>query len=61
MDKFLSFIVPAGLHVLYCVGGAFFIADAIRSFNQKKYFSFGIDVMLAVLEVFFLARAVFTW
>ena len=61
MDKLLSFIVPVGLHILYCLAGAFFTEEAICYFTQKKYFCFGINLMLAILQVLFLIRTVFTW
>lgn len=39
--------------------GAWFIGDAVRAFQKRKYFLFGLNIMLAIHEVLMLILAIF--
>ena len=56
MTKILAFAIYLGISLIQIVVGAWFIGDAIDALLHKKYFRFGLHVMLTVYTIIGLAR-----
>lgn len=48
MSTFLAVLLYFGLTILEIFLGAWFVADAVRSFKRERYWLFGVNVMLAI-------------
>ena len=55
----MGFLISLAVYIAFLIIGSLCIADAIAGFNDKKYFQFGINILLALSCVFWIAKYVF--